>query len=158
MNAIRQQIEESYPDSKMLFADGFDDAILGVDNNQWDQRKGDEGDDSKERVIYSVKKIIEILMTRDGMGYEVALDHYDYNISGGFVGIHTPIFSEDEDLDIPLPTEVKEDITTAWNEIEEFLTDERELSAEELRNVHDVMIARLKKALSVLSTWVDDQE
>ena len=95
----RLQIEESYPDSKMLFADGFDDAIIGVDENRWDQRKGDEGDDSKERVIYSVKKIIDILMTRDEMEYEVAREHFDFNITGAYVGIHTPIFAEDEDLE-----------------------------------------------------------
>lgn len=95
----KEQIAEQYPESKMLFCDGFDDAIIGVDENRWDQRKGDDGDDSKERVIYSVKKIIEILMTRDGMEYEVAREHFDYNITGAYVGIHTPVFAEDEDLE-----------------------------------------------------------
>ena len=158
----QELIEEQYPESKMQFYTGFDDAILGVDDNRWDQSKGDENDDSKERVVYSTAKIIEILMKRDGMTYETAREFFDFNIIGGYTGIHTPICVEDEELD-PVTLDinfdpVKEDITTAWNEIEEFLTDERELSAEELRNVHDVMIARLEKALAILGKYVDDQE
>jgi hypothetical protein len=93
----RHEITGLYPDSKMLFADGFDEAILGVDNNPW-TKEADKDDDSKERVVYSVRKVIVILMERDGMEYETAREHFDYNISGAYVGVHTPIFVEDEEL------------------------------------------------------------
>ena len=65
-----------------LMATGLDEAVIGVDRYS-------------ERVIYSVKKIITILMTRDGMTEEEALEHYDYNIEGGWVGDQTPIWCYD---------------------------------------------------------------
>ena len=65
-----------------LMATGLDEAVIGVDRYS-------------ERVIYSVKKIITILMTRDGMTEEEALEHYDYNIEGGWVGYQTPIWCYD---------------------------------------------------------------
>ena len=43
-----------------MFADGFDEAILGVDS-------------SNERVIYSYKKCLEILVKRDGMSKDEAV-------------------------------------------------------------------------------------
>jgi hypothetical protein len=92
-------ISDQYPESKMLFADGFDDAILGVDDNRWNHTKGDEDDGTKKRVVYSVTKIIKVLMERDGMDYETAREHFDFNIAGGYVGVHTPVFVEDEDLE-----------------------------------------------------------
>jgi len=96
----RELIESQYPESKMLFVDGFDSAILGVDDNPWVKLENmDKGDDSKERVVYSVRGIIKALMERDGMDYDTAREHFDYNISGAFVGVHTPIFAEDEDFE-----------------------------------------------------------
>lgn len=91
----REDIEDMYPESMMLFADGLDDAILGVDDNRWAKDR-DKDDDSTERVVYSVKKIIQTLMDRDGMTYEEAREFYDYNIVGGYVGVHTPVFAEDD--------------------------------------------------------------
>jgi len=44
-----------------------------------------------------VKKVLEILMTRDGMSYEEAREFYEFNIVGAYVGPGTPVFVEDED-------------------------------------------------------------
>jgi hypothetical protein len=44
-----EQLIEKYPGDELLTADGFDDAILGVD-------------ESTMRVIYSVEKCIDILV------------------------------------------------------------------------------------------------
>ena len=66
----------------VLLATGLNEAIIGIDR-------------PSERIIYSVKKIITILMTRDGMTEEDALEHYDYNIEGGYVGEQTPIWCYD---------------------------------------------------------------
>ena len=60
-----------------LKADGFDDAIIGVD--------------SKQRVVYSIEKILEILQ-KDDMSQEDALEHFYYNIEGSYVGDYTPIY------------------------------------------------------------------
>ena len=73
------EIIESYGE-ETLFADGFDEAIIGIDLNSM-------------RVIYSTAKCIEILC-RD-MEQEDALEHFDYNVFGSWVGDKTPIWSRD---------------------------------------------------------------
>jgi hypothetical protein len=62
----------------MLTADGFDDAIIGQT--------------TKDLVVYNVSTIIEILMERDEMTEEEALEFFDYNIDGSYMGEQTPIF------------------------------------------------------------------
>lgn len=73
-------ILERYADEEFLKADGFDEAIIGVE-------------ESSMRLIYSVKKCIEIL-TED-MSEEDAMDHFAYNVQGSYVGEQTPIWCED---------------------------------------------------------------
>jgi hypothetical protein len=60
-----------------LFADGFDEAIIGLEYNT-------------NRVIYSVEKCIEIL--REDMSWEDAMEHFNFNVAGAYVGEQTPIF------------------------------------------------------------------
>jgi hypothetical protein len=45
---ILDALIETYPDEQLLIADGFDEAILGVEQNTM-------------RVIYSVSKCLEII-------------------------------------------------------------------------------------------------
>lgn len=65
-----------------LIADGLDEALIGV----------------AERInlgpvaAYSVEKIYEILMNRDGMTYEEAIEFFDYNIKGAWMGEYTPVY------------------------------------------------------------------
>lgn len=92
----RDTLEENYPDSKMLYADGLDDALIGVDHNQWVSPEKDCED--SYRAIYSVSKIIKVLMERDEMDYETAREFFDFNIAGAYMGKQTPIFCEDEFL------------------------------------------------------------
>jgi len=68
-----------------LIADGFDDAILGVVTDF----------NSEPRVAYSKSKCIDILMERDGMDYEEAMEYFDYNVSGAYMGEQTPIWVDD---------------------------------------------------------------
>jgi len=77
----REVIEERFGDMPILFADGFDDAIIGVDVNTF-------------RVCYDVLKCIEILMEQDGMDDIDATDYFYYNVSGAYVGEYTPIWVE----------------------------------------------------------------
>jgi hypothetical protein len=79
--SIREEILEQYDAQTMLFADGFDDAIVGVGCAF--------GGDLC--AIYDADAIIEILM-KQGMDYAEALEHYDFNIAGAYVGEQTPIF------------------------------------------------------------------
>lgn len=73
-------IIEQYQDETFLKADGFDEAIIGVEERQM-------------RLVYSVKKCIQILC-RD-MSEEDALEHFSYNVSGAYVGDKTPIWCFD---------------------------------------------------------------
>lgn len=68
----------------ILLADGLNEAIIGIDRNS-------------ERIVYSVRKIIDILIIRDHMSEEEALEHFSYNIEGGYVGEQTPIWCYDLD-------------------------------------------------------------
>lgn len=77
-----ESILEKYPDETFLKADGFDDAILGVD-------------ESSMRLIYSISKCIDILM--EDMSDEDALEHFYYNVSGSYMGEQTPIWCDDLD-------------------------------------------------------------
>lgn len=61
---IKEYLEDNYPDSFLL--DGLDDAIIGVSTSN--------------NIIYGFDKIIQILMDRDGMTYEEAVEYFDYNI------------------------------------------------------------------------------
>jgi len=74
------KIIEQYEDETFLKADGFDGAIIGVD-------------ETTMRLIYSVSKCIEILM-RD-MTEEDAMEYFSFNISGAYVGDKTPIWCSD---------------------------------------------------------------
>jgi len=76
-----EQIIEQYYEEEFLIADGFDDAILGVEENSM-------------RIIYSVSKCLEILQKED-MSYEDAIEHFTYNVSGAYVGDKTPIWCWD---------------------------------------------------------------
>lgn len=73
-------ILETYPEDDFLKADGFDDAIIGVD-------------ESNMRLIYSVKKCITILMK--DMSSEDAWEYFNFNVRGSYMGEKTPIWCDD---------------------------------------------------------------
>lgn len=75
-----EEIGEIYPEA--LICDGFDDAIIGLA----------ERINLGPVVAYSVEKMLEILQNRDGMTYEEAVEYFDYNIMGSWVGENTPIY------------------------------------------------------------------
>ena len=77
------KIIEWYPEEDILKADGFDDAIIGVDDSL-----------GNIRLIYSVSKCIQILC-RDMME-EDAVEFFDFNVKGSYVGDNTPIWCIDD--------------------------------------------------------------
>lgn len=77
---IREILLESHPESEFLLADGFDDAIIGVTID--------------DVVVYSVTKCIEILM--HDMSEDEALEYFEFNVAGGYVGEKTPIWVYDD--------------------------------------------------------------
>ena len=61
----------------LLFADGFDEAIIGVE-----ERAG--------VVAYDIDKIIEILMRE--MTEDEAVEYFEFNILGAYMGERTPVY------------------------------------------------------------------
>ena len=101
---IREKLVEQFDDEKLLFADGLDKAIIGVC----------EDVNAPPRIIYSVKKCIDILakemdvkkkdleedeiesgMTVTDKKYELAREHFEFNVSGGYVGERTPVWCKE---------------------------------------------------------------
>tara|TARA_R100001530_G_scaffold76623_2_gene53810 strand:- start:188 stop:448 length:261 start_codon:yes stop_codon:yes gene_type:complete len=77
-----QFVKDNYPD--VLIADGFDDAIIGIA-----ERYG-----MNSVVLYDKNKCVKIMQDRDGMTEEEAIEFFNYNIVGAYMGEHTPCFAE----------------------------------------------------------------
>jgi hypothetical protein len=65
-----------------LSADGFDEAVVGIA-----ERCGQPA-----LLVYDRNKCIQILVKRDGMTEEEAVEYFSFNVSGAWVGEHTPIW------------------------------------------------------------------
>ena len=74
-------IVEYFQDEEILKADGFDDAVIGIDTGTM-------------RLIYSVTRCVEILIV-GGMDMNDAIEYFDFNVRGGYVGEKTPIWCDD---------------------------------------------------------------
>lgn len=88
MDDKRARIEEQLKDENpaALFADGFDDAILGIARRA----------NGTALVAYDRDLCIKVLMDRDGMDQEEANEFFDFNVIGSWVGDGTPIFVDTE--------------------------------------------------------------
>lgn len=71
-------IIEMYPDDTFVTASGFDSAIIGVEQNSM-------------RLVYSINDIISELMSQ-GMSEDEAVEYFEYNVSGAYIGDLTPIY------------------------------------------------------------------
>lgn len=84
MQEIDEQLEAC--EESALKCDGFDDAVLGVVRDM----------NAPVRLAYSVKAMVAVLVTRDGMGEGEAREFLDFNTFGAYVGPQTPVFVQDE--------------------------------------------------------------
>ena len=75
------EIIDIYSDEEIVSADGYDDAILGID-------------EASMRLIYSVDKCLKI-MTDSGETYEDALEFFNFNVKSAYMGEKTPIWCDD---------------------------------------------------------------
>lgn len=80
--SILQQILEKFDGEEIIIADGFDEAIIGIE-------------ESSMRVIYSVTKCLDVIEA-EGMSDEDALEHFYFNVQGSYIGEKTPIFCFDD--------------------------------------------------------------
>ena len=85
----RKDIEDIYADEDILFADGFDEAIIGVvfvHNEKTGERN--------TRVVYDTEECLEVLMDRDGMSYDEASEYFDFKVAGSHMGEYAPLYLE----------------------------------------------------------------
>lgn len=74
-----------FRDREILIADGLNEAVIGfkiviVENNEY------------IKLIYSIEKCIDILVERDGMTPNIAVEFLEFNTVGAYVGHNTPIW------------------------------------------------------------------
>lgn len=77
----REVVDTKYPG--LVVFDGFDDAIVGVI---------DKG------VVYDTAKCLRILMDRDGMEEDEAVEWLEFNMAGLYAGEKTPVFMDSLDV------------------------------------------------------------
>jgi hypothetical protein len=68
-------------ESELMFADGHDEAILGIAERDW-----------IPLVVYDTAKIIKLLRNRDRMSFDEAEEFFEFNIAGAYLGDQTPLF------------------------------------------------------------------
>lgn len=73
-----QEILEFYPEEELLKADGFDDAVIGIDPESM-------------RLVYDRNKMFDILVNQ-GMTMEEAVEYLEFNTFCAYVGEKTPIY------------------------------------------------------------------
>ena len=72
------KLMEMYSDLEFLQADGFDDAIIGVEP-------------LSGKVIYDIDRMVQVL-NEEGLSTEEAIEYLDYNVLNAYVGEQTPIY------------------------------------------------------------------
>tara|TARA_B000000475_G_C15815772_1_gene373567 strand:- start:126 stop:377 length:252 start_codon:yes stop_codon:yes gene_type:complete len=75
-------ITESYCEESFLKMDGFDSCIIGLEQTSL-------------KLIYSKKSILEKLIKESNMSELEAIEYYEFNILGCYMGEKTPILCDD---------------------------------------------------------------
>ena len=65
--------------NEILFCEGLERALVGTGTRF-----------THQVAVYSKKKVLEIL--QEDMTFDEAIEHFDYNIAGAYVGENTPVF------------------------------------------------------------------
>ena len=79
---LLEHIQYNFPDS--MLANGYNSAIIGV-----------AGGFDSGRVVYSVKKMVEVCMKELSVDADEAIEWLEYNTFGAFIGEYTPIYVDD---------------------------------------------------------------
>lgn len=68
---------KEFADPEAIIWNDFDDAIVGTDNHG--------------RLVYDVNRMMQILVARDGMQEDEALEYLEFNVLCAYVGELTPV-------------------------------------------------------------------
>jgi hypothetical protein len=80
---LKKYLDETYPDEEIIIFDGLDEAFVGV-GYQF----------TKPLACYSRKKILKIL-EKEGMNLEEAIEYFEFNIAGAYLGENTPVIIDE---------------------------------------------------------------
>lgn len=80
----RYRIAEEYPDVPLMMLEPkyFDKAIVGIVHRT----------NQVQAICYDAVKCIKLLAKYEDMSEEEAVEYFEYNTQGAFVGEHTPVF------------------------------------------------------------------
>lgn len=78
--AVIEEYLDTIEESAML-CDGFDEALIG-----FSQRINEP-----LLAVYSYEKMLDVLIERDGLEYDDAVEYLDFNVLGAWIGPQTPI-------------------------------------------------------------------
>ena len=85
MSNIRERLAEEYPDVDLLFDEEiYDTAVIGISDMCM-------GTSNNHQVIYDWDLVIQVNMDA-GMTELEAIEFFEYNQGGAYIGEHTPIF------------------------------------------------------------------
>ena len=84
-------LKRLYPSNKFIYFINLDEAIIGVHINQLDE--------TKNRLVYSAKKIVKTLILELNYTEESAIEFYFECIEGAYYGDNTPIVVYDFDIE-----------------------------------------------------------
>lgn len=79
-NFVEEAIMDTLEENKALLAVGFEDAFIGATRG------------SNVVAVYDYDECVKVLMDRDGMSIQDAVEFMEYNVVGSYVGEKTPIF------------------------------------------------------------------
>ena len=75
----KQEMMEILAEEGCLTADGFDEALIGCSYG------------ANVVAVYDIDRMLEILVA-EGMDYNDAVEHLDFNVVGAYVGEKTPLY------------------------------------------------------------------
>ncbi len=72
------KLQDMFPEQEILQADGFDNAIIGLEP-------------LSGKVIYDIEKMTMVLID-EGLTHEDAIEYLDFNVLNAYVGENTPLY------------------------------------------------------------------
>lgn len=84
MSLTLSKIKDAYPETEFVTAPGFDSAVIGVDMDS-------------SRLIYSASKCIDLLVYKDKMAFEDAVEYFEDKVRIAFDDVEFgPIWANTE--------------------------------------------------------------
>jgi len=84
---VEQLLDLLGNEDEILLADGFNEALIG------------HAAGMEPRAVYDYDRCIDVLV-EDGMTYEEAMEYFEFNTVGAYVGEQTPVFVQQIDDEV----------------------------------------------------------